>query len=170
MCAGRGNGTRRQGAPVPPGPRRDGPLGRVRTWVRSRPADVVDVFVYVVILNLFVEYLPAVISEGFTLSLLTAGLLKIALELVLRAKSTILTWFRGATTGHGKVLAGVTLWVVAAGSKIAVLELVDVVFGDRVSLGGFVSVTALVIVLLLSRAGVRRLLYGPPASSPARRS
>ena len=34
------------------------------------------------------------------------------------------------------------LWVVAAGSKIVVLELVDLVFGDKVSLGGFVSVTA----------------------------
>ena len=39
-------------------------------------AAVVDVFVYVVVLNLFVEYLPQVISETFTLSLLTAVLLK----------------------------------------------------------------------------------------------
>ena len=50
------------------------------------------------------------------------------------------------------------LWVVAAGSKIVVLELVNLVFGDAVSLGGFVSVTLLVVALLLARAGVRRLL------------
>ena len=31
-------------------------------------AAIVDVFVYVVVLNLFVEYLPQVISESFTLS------------------------------------------------------------------------------------------------------
>ena len=43
-------------------------------------AAVVDVFVYVVVLNLFVEYLPVVISETFTLSLLTAVLLKGVLE------------------------------------------------------------------------------------------
>ncbi len=145
-------------------PRHDSSLGRVRRWVRNRPADIVDVFVYVVVLNLFVEYLPAVISESFSLSLLTAGLLKIALELVLWAKGRILTWFRATTTRVGKSMAAMALWVVAAGSKIVVLELVNVVFGDRVSLGGFVSVTALVIALLLSRAGVRRLLYGPPAS------
>ncbi len=30
-----------------------------------------------------------------------------------------------------------SLWVVAAGSKLVVLELVDLVFGDAVSLGGF---------------------------------
>ena len=43
-------------------------------------AAVVDVFVYVVVLNLFVEYFPKVISETFTLSLLTAVLLKAVLE------------------------------------------------------------------------------------------
>jgi hypothetical protein len=35
-----------------------------------------------------------------------------------------------------------------------------------VSLGGFVPVTLLVVALLLSRTGVRRLLYGQPATSP----
>ena len=55
--------------------------------------------------------------------------------------------------------AGALLWVAAAGSKIVVLELVDLVFGDAVSLGNFISVTALVVALLLSRGAVRRLLY-----------
>ena len=87
------------------------------TRVRVDPADVVDVLVYVVVLNLAIEYVPAVISEGFTLSLLTALLLKL------------------------------------------VLELVDLVFGDAVSLGGFVSVTLLIVVLLVSRRLVRRLLF-----------
>jgi hypothetical protein len=39
-----------------------------------------------------------------------------------------------------------------------VLEAVGLVFSDRVSLGGFFSVTLLILALLLSRAGVRRLL------------
>ena len=51
--------------------------------------------------------------------------------------------------------------MVAAGSKLVVLELVDLVFGDKVSLGGFVSVTLLVVVLLLSRSAVRSLLGDP---------
>ena len=33
-------------------------------------AAVVDVFVYVVVLNLFVEYLPQIVTETFTISLL----------------------------------------------------------------------------------------------------
>ena len=131
--------------------------------MRARPGDVVDLFVYVVVLNLAIEYIPSVISEGFTLSLLTAALLKVTLELVIRAKNKILVRLHAATTPRGKVVAAVALWVVAAGSKLVVLELVDLVFGDSVSLGGFVPVTLLVVALLLSRAAVRRLLYDTSA-------
>jgi hypothetical protein len=138
----------------------------VRRWLAARPEDVIDVFVYVVVLNLAVEYFPSVISETFTLSLLTALLLKLALEVVLRIKSRVLARYRAATTPRGKVLTAGALWVVAAGSKFVVLWLVDLFFGDSVSLGGFIPVTILVVCLLLARGGVRRLL-GEPARSPA---
>jgi hypothetical protein len=133
--------------------------GRARRWIRARPGDVVDVFVYVVVLNLAIEYLPSVISESFTLSLLTALLLKIALELVILIKTEILRRLKAATTKRAKVVAALSLWLVAVGSKLVVLWLVDVVFGDRVSLGGFIPVTLLVLALLAGRSAVRRLLF-----------
>ncbi|MFC7274510.1 hypothetical protein ACFQS1_11005 [Paractinoplanes rhizophilus] len=121
---------------------------------------MIDVFVYVVVLNLAVQYLPAVISETFTLSLLTAALLKVTLEVVLLLKGAVLARLRGATTRRVKATSALLLWVVAAGSKLVVLWLIDIVFGGAVSLGGFLPVTLLIIVLLVSRAAVRRLLYG----------
>ena len=130
---------------------------------RRPPADVIDVFVYVVVLNLAVEYLPAVITEGFTVSLLTAVLLKVSLEGVVELKGRVLARWREATTAGGRAVAGLALWVVAAGSKLVVLWLVDLVFGDKVSLGGFVPVTVLVVCLLVSRSLVRRLLADAPA-------
>ena len=80
-------------------------------------------------------------------------------------KSAIVTRLRAADTRRAELAAAVSLWVVAAGSKLVVLELVDLVFGDAVSLGGFISVTLLVVALLVSRAAVRRLLYGTPATA-----
>lgn len=151
-----------RGRAAPPEPRP--PRGPLRGWIRARQADVIDLFVYVVVLNLAIEYVPSVISEGFTLSLLTAALLKITLELVLLLKGQILTRLRAATTRRAKLAAALALWVVAAGSKLVVLALVDIVFGDAVSLGGFVPVTLLVVVLLLSRSAVRRLLDDTPAA------
>lgn len=118
-----------------------------------------------VVLNLAIEYVPAVISESFTLSLLTAVLLKIALELVIVLKTKVVDRLRAATTARGKVAAALLLWVVAAGSKLVVLELVDLVFGDAVSLGGFLAVTLLVVALLASRAAVRRLLHDATPSA-----
>ena len=100
-------------------------------------AAIVDVFVYVVVLNLFVEYLPKVISETFTLSLLTAVLLKGVLEIVVAAKNWVKARLRAASTPIGKVVAAVMLWAVLFGSKFLVLEVVALVFGDRVSLGGY---------------------------------
>ena len=137
------------------------------TWLRHRSPDVVDVFVYIVVLNLAIEYVPSVISESFTLSILTAILLKLALEIVLAAKGLILTRLKGASLPRQKAAWAVVLWVLAAGSKVLVLEIVALVFGDSVSLGGFLPVTGLVICLMLARAGVRWLLYDssrPPAS------
>jgi hypothetical protein len=124
-------------------------------------AAIVDVFVYVVVLNLFVEYLPQVISETFTLSLLTALLLKGVLEVVVAAKDWVKARFREASTPTGKVVAAFMLWVVLFGSKFLVLEAVCLIFRDRVSLGGFFSVTLLILALLLSRAAVRGLLVRP---------
>mgnify|MGYP001278448387 CR=1 FL=1 len=60
--------------------------------------DIVDVFVYVVVLNLAIEYVPTVISETFTLSLLTAVLLKAVLEVVVRIKNRAKGRFKAAET------------------------------------------------------------------------
>ncbi|MGH3345896.1 MAG: hypothetical protein ACRDO4_02840 [Nocardioides sp.] len=136
------------------------PRAPVRAWIASRPADVVDLFVYVVVLNLAIQYLPSVISETFTLSLLTAVVLKVTLELVILLKGVVLARLRAATTRLAKTTSAFMLWVVAVGSKLVVLWLIDIVFGGAVSLGGFIPVTLLVFALLMSRAAVRRLLFG----------
>jgi hypothetical protein len=137
--------------------------GPLRARVAAHPADVIDVFVYVVVINLAVQFVPAVISETFTLSLLTAALLKVTLELVLLLKHVVLARLRAATTPVARTTSALMLWAVAAGSKLVVLWLIDLAFGGSVSLGGFIPVTLLVIALLVSRAAVRRLLYGTSA-------
>lgn len=124
-------------------------------------AAVVDIFVYVVVLNLFVQYLPSVLSETFTLSVLTAVLLKVVLEVVVAVKHRVKRRFTQASTRPGRITAAALMWLVLIGSKFVVLTAVDIVFGSRVSLGGFVPVTVLIVVLLMSRATVHRMLREP---------
>ncbi len=142
------------------GPRPRSSTGREASLDPGVAAAVIDVFVYVVVLNLFVAYLPSVLSETFVLSLLTATLLKLVLEVVVAIKGRVKARFRAASTRTERVFAALMLWALLVGSKFAVLEAVDVVFGDRVSLGGFVPVTLLILVLLAARAAVRRVLDG----------
>ena len=130
----------------------------IRSWVRANPADLVDVFVYVVVLNLAVQFVPSIISESFTMSLLTAVLLKVALELVIGVKKKAVSAFRSADTNLAKAGSGLVLWGFMIGSKIAVLWLVEFAFGGAVTLGGFWPVTGLVFVLLLARKAVRSML------------
>ncbi len=124
-------------------------------------ADIVDVFVYVVVLNLAIEYIPAVISETFTMSLLTAVILKAVLEVVVVIKNRAKGRFKAAVTPAGKLASGLALWAVLVGSKFVVLEIIAVVFRGEVSLGGFFAVTGLILALLVARAAVRRLLREP---------
>lgn len=126
--------------------------------VRLRAVDLVDVFVYLIVLCTFVQLFPDVISESFLVSLATAVLLKIALEGVIWAKNRVVRRIRGAHTRARKVAAALVLPVLGAGSKALILWLTDVLFGDAVYLGGFWSVTLLVITLMIARSLVRRVL------------
>ncbi len=73
---------------------------------------------------------------------------------------------RAAERRPVKVAIALGFWVVAAGSKFVVLALEDLLFGEAVSLGGFFSVTGLIVVLLLARAAVRWLLAEEVVASP----
>lgn len=131
------------------------------------PPVLLDYLVYVVVLNIFVQFVPQVITESFSVSLLTAALLLLVLHGITMVKAPFKTRFKTSSSRTGKVLFGLTLWIVIAGSKFVVLGLVDRLFGDRVSLGGFFSVTGLILVLLVARDFVRRVLAVAPATTPA---
>lgn len=132
---------------------------------RVTALDLVDVLVYLVVLGTYTQLLPEVISESFLTSLVTAVLLKVVLEFAIQGKTALLARFRAAQRHRVRVLATIGLVCVAAGSKALILWLTDVVLGDAVTLGGFWSVTLVVVTLMLARAGVRAVMR-PPKSRP----
>ena len=107
---------------------------------------------------------PAVITESFLITLLTAVLLKLVLEGVVWAKTRLLGRLRPGQPGPQRVVSAVTLLLFLPGSKFLVLELTAIVFRGSVHLGGFFLVTALIVVLMLARAGTRRFLE--PRTAP----
>lgn len=127
--------------------------------LRRLPAEhVVDVFVYITVLNLAAEFVPQVIAESFSMSLLTALVLKAVLELVVRLKKALAARISSADRLAQRAVAIAALGLLLPGSKLAVLWLLEVIFRGEIVLGGFWAVTALILVLMAARAGVRLLL------------
>ena len=115
---------------------------------------VTDVLLYIVILNLFVQYVPKVITESFT-----AVVLKLLIEVISRLEHRIRGWFDQREGQVWRALGVVTMFSILFLSKFVVLEVIDIIFGERVSLGGFIEVVVLVLSLILGRLGVR-WVYG----------
>jgi hypothetical protein len=116
-----------------------------------------DVLTYTVVLNLFVEHVDNVIIDSFTISIFTAVLLKILLDIVMRAEHKV-KGFWGAKEGAvASILGKVSLLGVLFVGKLLILWAVDAVFGDHVDLGHFIEVVALVLALMITRELAHRL-------------
>ena len=112
---------------------------------------VADVLVYIVVLNLFVEFSDAVVIDSFWISILTAVLLKAMLDAIIGFEHRVAAFFDahdGTLWTVGKYLS---VWAVLFLSKFVILEAVDIVFGDEVELGKLLDIILLVLALMLAR-------------------
>ncbi|MEA3326299.1 MAG: hypothetical protein U9R53_03195 [Chloroflexota bacterium] len=111
-----------------------------------------DILIYIIVLNLFIEYSPVVIIDSFTISIFTAILLKILLEIIFKLEHKVSNVFK-----THKFLRIFITWVILFGSKFVILELIDIIFGEHVKLGKFLDVILLVIALILAREIFHRI-------------
>ena len=128
-----------------------------------------DVLIYVVVLNLFVEYVEKVVIDSFTISIFTAILLKALLDVILGLEHRVAHFFEARPGKLSKFLRIMSTWIILFLSKFLILEVVDLVFGDHVELGKFVQVLSLVIALMIAREVFQRiyLALGSSQTAPA---
>ena len=132
------------------------PDNNTRTVTISRKQEVFfswtsDVLIYTVVLNLFVEYVDAVVIDSFTISILTAVLLKILLDVVMHFEHRVRSFFAGKEGAFYRVAGTLSLMAILFVGKLLILEVVNFVFGDHVELGHFIEVVALVLALMITR-------------------
>ncbi len=111
-----------------------------------------DILVYSVVLNLFVEFADEIVIDSFTISLLTAVLMKLMLVLLGSLEERAEEYFLSRGTAAAKVLMVVVVFSILFFGKLLILEVVDLVFGDRVDLGHFVEVVLLILSMMAARA------------------
>ena len=118
---------------------------------------VLFVLVDVTVLALFVEYWDRIVIDSYTIALFTAILLQAMLKATLAVEHRIARVFRGRSGTGWLTLRLLATWVLLFGSKFVILEVVDIVFGDHVELGGLLPFIALVIAMLAAEALIERI-------------
>lgn len=129
---------------------------------------LMDVLVYAVVLNLFVEFVDSVVIDSFLVSLLTAIVLKVMIDLINLAVAKVKDYFGDKEGTAAKVLLGLSAWAIMFLSKIVILQVVQIIFEDDVDLGGFVNVLILVLAMMIARAASTAVYVrlGGPGARP----
>ena len=100
------------------------------------------------VLNLLVEFVPSVVIDSFYISILTAVFLRLLLEVAIQLEHRVAAYVRARDSKTLRVLGPVAMFLILFASKLVILELVDIVFGKHVDLGGFLEIIAIAIALM----------------------
>ena len=116
-----------------------------------------DVLIYIVVLNLFVEFSDAIVIDSFAISILTAVLLKAMLDVIGGVEHRVRAYFDLREGTLWRVLGTASLFGILFFSKFIILEVVDIVFGDHVELGHLIDIVLLIVAMIATRLIFRQI-------------
>ena len=129
-------------------PREDPPKSfstKQRLFISYFTAILVDLTV----LNLFEEYWDNVVIESFTISLLAAIVLQVLLQLTIAFEHRVGAYFKTKSGTQAKVQRLLATWAILFFSKIIILEVINIAFGNEVLfLGAFHGLVAFIVVVI----------------------
>ena len=130
------------------------------SWLIAILADIV-------VLNLFVEYVHSLVIDSFTITILTAIVLRAMVQVTLRIEHAVSARFSTRPGRASSVLRVSLMWLILFGSKFIILELIDVIFGDHVELHGLVLIIALIAAMIVVEQAMIRI-YARLSTMPQR--
>jgi hypothetical protein len=111
-----------------------------------------EILVYLVVLNLFVEFVDTVVIDSFAVSLVTAILLWVMLRAIKGLERRAAAFFRGKKGIGARLLRYLSVWAILFTSKFVIIEVVALVTAGRAALGEFFAIVAIVLVLMAAEA------------------
>jgi hypothetical protein len=128
------------------------PGTRIVTHAQDRYSKAMaDVLIYIVVLNLFVEFVDAIVIDSFYISILTAVLLTLLLDVLVKVEHGVHGYFEKKEAPIFRIIGIVATFAILFTSKLLILEIVNFVFGDHVELGHFLDVLLLIITMMVVR-------------------
>lgn len=116
-----------------------------------------DLLIYTVVLNVFVEHVDDFYIESFTLSLVVAFVLKFLLNMIIKFEHFVGESMKNSTKKTIKKLAPVVLVSILFFSKFLILEIIDWLFGHYVDLHNIFALIVMIIVMIATRRIITRI-------------
>lgn len=111
---------------------------------------LVDILAYIVVLNLLTEHFHAFYVYNFTTSILVAISMKLILVPIVYLKSRVSAYWKTKEGWPSKVLGLLSKFAILFSSKFVVLAYLDYKYREYVRIEGFVSITILILLLMLT--------------------
>jgi len=117
-----------------------------------------DILIYVVVINTFVQLVGDFYISSFTLSLFVAVLMKILLTLIIRFEHSAVGYFEHHSNEKLHKLSVPVALVILFLSKFLIIEIIDFVFGDKVDFHNFIALILMLITMIATRK-ILEVLY-----------
>lgn len=112
------------------------------------------VLIDLVVLGLFNQYWDLVFIESFSITLLTAALLQLLLQLTLAIEHKVAHYFSKMEGVKAKILRGLSTWAILFVSKLIILKAISFAFGSSVvfsgAVHGLVAFIAVIVAIIVA--------------------
>jgi hypothetical protein len=111
---------------------------------------LISILAYVVVLNLLTEHFHAFYIYSFTTSILVAISMKLILVPIVYLKKQVGVYWKIKEGWPSKILGLFSTFAILFSSKFVVLAYLDFKYGEYIKIEGFVSITVLILLLMLT--------------------
>lgn len=121
------------------------------------------ILVDLVVLSLFAEFTSYIFIESFSIALMVAILLQLLLKVTIAGEHKLANYFKSKPGTAPKVYRAITTYIILVGSKIIMLEAVNIVFGDAINFSGpfdgIVAFFVLIFGILIAEFIVSKIYF-----------
>lgn len=110
-----------------------------------------DILIYVVVINTFVQLVSDFYISSFTLSLFVAVLMKILLTLIIRFEHSAAGYFENHSNEKLHKLSVPVALLILFSSKFLIIEIIDIIFEDKVNFHNFIALLLMLITMIATR-------------------
>ncbi len=118
---------------------------------------LIDILAYIVVLNLLTEHFDEFFIYSFTLSILVAISMKFILVPILILKAKVSSYWKSKEGRLYRILGLINKFAILFFSKFLILAYLDFKYKELVRIEGFVSITILILLLMLTGKLLRYL-------------